>query len=477
MYKSKVRGGCMASSNLKLNEYLKLSLIKDLFDSLDIGVHIVDANGITVLYNKTCEEIEGIESSWIVGKDMSILVSDGVYSESIALEVIENREKVAKTQRVNNKYIFSKGVPIFEDSKLTNVVVTVMDMTSLENMKIQLNDLRNTNVMMQRELNILNKLDRQYDAIVSKSNKMERIKNLALRVAKVDSTILIEGDSGVGKGLLSKFIHENSNRKSGPFIKVDCSSLPETLIEAELFGYEEGAFTGAKKEGKIGLIQLSNKGTLFLDEIGELPMKLQVKLLSVIQDKVIQKVGGTKNIQVDTRIIAATNKNLLAMVQTGEFRMDLYYRLRVVPIRIPSLRERKEDIVPLIEMFLERLNNHYNYKKVISSKALKLLLNYDWPGNVRELENEIERLVVTSETELIDIDDIFNGEIGHKLSSKLDESKTFKENVYNYERILLKDYINKVNNIHELSEKTGLEVSTLRKKAKRLGLDINIKKK
>ncbi|WFA08435.1 sigma 54-interacting transcriptional regulator [Tissierella sp. Yu-01] len=467
----------MASSNLKLNEYLKLSLIKDLFDSLDIGVHIVDANGITVLYNKTCEEIEGIESSWIVGKDMSILVSDGVYSESIALEVIENREKVAKTQRVNNKYIFSKGVPIFEDSKLTNVVVTVMDMTSLENMKIQLNDLRNTNVMMQRELNILNKLDRQYDAIVSKSNKMERIKNLALRVAKVDSTILIEGDSGVGKGLLSKFIHENSNRKSGPFIKVDCSSLPETLIEAELFGYEEGAFTGAKKEGKIGLIQLSNKGTLFLDEIGELPMKLQVKLLSVIQDKVIQKVGGTKNIQVDTRIIAATNKNLLAMVQTGEFRMDLYYRLRVVPIRIPSLRERKEDIVPLIEMFLERLNNHYNYKKVISSKALKLLLNYDWPGNVRELENEIERLVVTSETELIDIDDIFNGEIGHKLSSKLDESKTFKENVYNYERILLKDYINKVNNIHELSEKTGLEVSTLRKKAKRLGLDINIKKK
>lgn len=467
----------MASSNLKLNEYLKLNLIKDLFDSLDIGVHIVDANGITVLYNKTCEEIEGIESSWIVGKDMSILVSDGVYSESIALEVIENREKVAKTQRVNNKYIFSKGVPIFEEGKLTNVVVTVMDMTSLENMKLQLNDLRNTNVMMQRELDILNKLDKQYDTIVSRSNKMEKIKNLALRVAKVDSTILIEGESGVGKGLLSKFIHENSNRKGGPFIKVDCSSLPETLIEAELFGYEEGAFTGAKKEGKVGLIQLSNKGTLFLDEIGELPIKLQVKLLSVIQDKVFQKVGGTKNIQVDTRIIAATNKNLSAMVEAGEFRMDLYYRLRVVPIRIPSLKERKEDIVPLIEMFLERLNNHYNYKKAISSKALKLLLNYDWPGNVRELENEIERLVVTSETELIDIDDILSGEIGNNLSSKLDENKTFKENVSNYERILLKDYINKVNNIHELSEKTGLEVSTLRKKAKRLGVDMKVGRK
>jgi transcriptional regulator with PAS, ATPase and Fis domain len=467
----------MASINSRLGEYLKLELIKNLFDSLDIGVHIVDANGITVLYNKTCEEIEGIESNWIVGKDMNILVSDGVYSESIALEVIESGRKVAKTQRVNNKYIFSKGVPIYENGKLTNVVVTVMDRTSLENMKLQLNELRNINVMIQRELNILNKLDKEDNSIVSKSNKMEKIKDLALRVAKVDSTVLIEGESGVGKGVLSKFIHGNSNRKNGPFIKIDCSSLPESLIETELFGYEEGAFTGAKKEGKIGLMQLANKGTLFLDEIGELPMRIQVKLLGVLQDKVFQKVGGTKNIQVDTRIIAATNKNLSLMVEEGNFREDLYYRLRVVPIRIPPLRERKEDILPLIEVFVERLNSKYNYKKVLSSGALKLLLSYDWPGNVRELENEIERLVVTSETDLIDIDDILGGEIGNKINNKLDDRKSFKENIYDYERILLADYMSKVKNIHELSQKTGLEVSTLRKKAKRLGVELVFAKK
>lgn len=467
----------MASINSRLGEYLKLELIKNLFDSLDIGVHIVDANGITVLYNKTCEEIEGIESNWIVGKDMNILVSDGVYSESIALEVIESGRKVAKTQRVNNKYIFSKGIPIYENGKLTNVVVTVMDRTSLEKMKLQLNELRNINVMIQRELNILNKLDKEDNSIVSKSNKMEKIKDLALRVAKVDSTVLIEGESGVGKGVLSKFIHENSNRKNGPFIKIDCSSLPESLIETELFGYEEGAFTGAKKEGKIGLMQLANKGTLFLDEIGELPMRIQVKLLGVLQDKVFQKVGGTKNIQVDTRIIAATNKNLSLMVEEGNFREDLYYRLRVVPIRIPPLRERKEDILPLIEVFVERLNSKYNYKKVLSSGALKLLLSYDWPGNVRELENEIERLVVTSETDLIDIDDILGGEIGNKINNKLDDRKSFKENIYDYERILLADYMSKVKNIHELSQKTGLEVSTLRKKAKRLGVELVFAKK
>lgn len=455
-----------------IGECLNLDKIKDIFDALDIGVHILDDKGVTVLYNQTCEEIEGISSSWIVGREMKRLVSDGVYSESIALEVIENNKKVAKTQKVNDKYIFSTGVPIYEDDELINVVVSVMDMTSLENLKFKFNDLKNTNMIIQNELDILNAMDGQRDPIISKSKEIEKMKVLSLRVAKVDSTVLIEGESGVGKGLFSKYIHENSNRKNGPFIKVDCSALPESLIESELFGYEEGAFTGARKDGKVGLIQLAEGGTLFLDEIGELPMNLQVKLLSVIEDKIFQKVGGTKMISIDTRIITATNKNLYDMVEEGSFRSDLYYRLKVVPIKIPPLRERKADIVPLIDYFIKQLNDYYNYNKTISSSAMKLLIDYNWPGNVRELENNIERLVVTTQSDIIEEEDVLSGDIGKVRSMEVDENKSFKENVYNYERVLLEDYINRTNDIHELSEKTGLEVSTLRKKAKKLGISV-----
>lgn len=460
------------SDKEKIIEYLKLDVVKDLFNSLDIGVHIVDSNGITVLYNRSCEEIEGITSTWIVGKDMKILVRDGVYSESIALEVIKNGKKVDKTQRVNDRYIYSIGVPIFSDGELVNVVVSVMDMTSMENLKYKLNEINNINSRIQRELDIFKTMDIQSDSLISNSKEMDKIKLLALRVAKVDSNVLIEGESGVGKGVLSKFIHENSNRSEGPFIKVDCSSLPESLIESELFGYEEGAFTGAKKEGKVGLIQLANEGTLFLDEIGELPLKLQVKLLTLIQDKVFQRIGGTKNIPINTRVIAATNKDLLTMVDEGKFRMDLYYRLKVVPIRIPPLRERKGDIVPLIQLFLERVNSKYNYNKTISSKAMKLLMDYEWPGNVREVENEIERLVVITEDNTIREEDLLDGDILNKNSIRVDEDKSFKENIYDYERILLKEYIDKTIDIHDLSNKTGLEISTLRKKAKRLGIEL-----
>lgn len=262
-----------SSDKGKIKICLSLEKIKHIFNSLDIGVHIIDAKGITVLYNKACEEIEGISEDWIVGKDMKKLVRDGVYSESVALEAIEKRQTVAKTQRVNERHIFSTAVPIYEDGELVNIVVSVMDMTSFENLKTQFNELKRVNLRIQKELDILNAKDGEKDFIVSKSEEIEKIKTLVCRIANVDSTVLIEGESGVGKGLLSKYIHKNSNRKNGPFIKVDCSSLPEGLIESELFGYEEGAFTGARKDGKVGLIQLANGGTLFLDEIGELDRK------------------------------------------------------------------------------------------------------------------------------------------------------------------------------------------------------------
>ena len=449
-------------------EYFNKDLIIDLFNSLDLGVHILDKNGITVLYNQKCEEIEGMESTWIVGSDMKILVRDGIYSESVGLEAIKKRKKISKTQRVNDRYIFSTAVPIFKDKRLINVVVSVVDMTSMEDLKEKLIEVESMNSKIQRELESLKKFDSEDNPFISKSKVMETIKLLALRISGVDSNILIEGESGVGKGVLSKFIHNKSDRKDGPFIKIDCGSLAPSLIESELFGYVEGSFTGAKKQGRKGLIELSQGGTLFLDEIGELPLNLQVKLLAVIQEKKLQRVGGNKLIDIDTRIIAATNRDLSKMVDDGKFRMDLYYRLKVVYIEIPPLRERKEDIVPLIELFLMRLNDKYDFKKTVSSEAMKILLEYDWPGNVREIENEIERLIVTTSSDIIKREDVLGGDIGNNLMGKIESSKRFKENVLEYEKILLEDYIEKSRDIHDLSDKTGLENSTLRKKAKRL---------
>ena len=233
------------------------------------------------------------------------------------------------------------------------VVVSVMDLSSLSSFEQQLIELEEANRLIQDELSIMNAMLESKNPMVSRSKEMEQINTLALRIAKVDSTVLIEGESGVGKGVLSSFIHDNSKRSDNSFVKIDCSSLPPTLIESELFGYEKGAFTGARSTGKMGLIELSHNGTLFLDEIGDLPLELQVKLLQVIQDKKFQRVGGTEHIKVDIRIIAATNKNLQEMVKDGGFREDLYYRLNVIPINIPPLRKRKVDIIPLVKLFLK----------------------------------------------------------------------------------------------------------------------------
>src|SRR5699024_7971441 len=263
--------------------------LMDFFNSIDIGIHILNFEGTTVLYNKSCERIEGIDSRWIIGKNMKTLVDDGVYSDSIGLKVIEEEKKMGIAQRVNDRHIYSTGIPIFKEKTLVYVVINVVDMTNIMKLRERIKELQSINRKISNELTTLKVMDGE---IISKSKKMEEIKHLALRIGRVDSNILIEGESGVGKGILSRYIHENSNRKSKPFIKVDCGSLSPALIESELFGYEEGAFTGAKRGGKVGLIEAANGGTLLLDEVGELPLSLQVKLLSVIQEKKIRQLGS-----------------------------------------------------------------------------------------------------------------------------------------------------------------------------------------
>lgn len=244
------------------------------------------------------------------------------------------------------------------------------------------------------------------ESIVARSTQMKEILELSKRVAKTDCTVLIQGESGVGKDEIAKIIHSNSARSEKPFYKVDCAAIPESLLESELFGYEPGAFTGATKSGKQGMLEAADNGTIFLDEIGDLHLSLQSKLLRVLQDHTIVRVGGTKPITVNVRVIAATNKDLAECIKKGLFREDLYYRLNVVPIYIPPLRERTDDILSFIGHFRDKFSKRYNVTKECSPEVAHALLNYQWPGNVRELKNIIERIFVTAPNERVRLDDL-----------------------------------------------------------------------
>lgn len=477
----------MENDNREIKNYIeKLGLCEnriscDIVDELigilelyEDGLHITDGRGYTLFYNKESERIDDIDAKEVLGKNMRDLVKEGVFSHSIAIEIIEKKRRIETTQRVGERIVYVIGMPIFKDGEVFRVIISSKDISKLTKYESQLKELDKLNERYKKELSMFNSIETQENKIISKSKKMQQIKNLALRVAKVDSTVLIEGESGTGKGLLSEYIHLNSSRNEMPFVKIDCSSIPENLLESELFGYEEGSFTGAKKGGKIGLIQLADKSTLFLDEIGELSLKLQAKLLRVIQDRVIYKIGGTEKISVDIRIIAATNWNLLERTKQGTFREDLYYRLSVIPIHIPPLRERREDITPLITASLLKLNNYYSTNKKISPSALGVLIDSDWPGNVRQLQNVVERLVVTTEEDLIQLEDLkkCNFNIDNK-NEIIESEKPYKEIVLDFEAELLIKLMNKSKNLKEMAEKSGLNDSTIRKKLKRMEIPLN----
>lgn len=433
-----------------------------ILDASNDGIHITDGKGVTLRFNKSCERIDGVKADYVIGKHMEELVAEGIYSESVALAVIKEKKQISMLQQVNGKEVIGTGTPIFKNGELYRIVINSRDITELRDLKRGLEEAKLINKKYQQELDIISSKDKaKNNNIIYNSDKMDKIIDLALRVAKVDSTVLIEGESGVGKGVLSYFLHNNSLRYNKPFIKINCGAIPENLLESELFGYEKGSFTGANKEGKVGLIQLADKGTLFLDEIGELPLNLQVKLLNIIQNKELTKVGGTTTIPIDIRIIAATNRNLQDMVKNKNFREDLYYRLKVVPITIPPLRERKEDIPPLILNFLNRFNEKYNYNKKISPEAMKILLSYNWSGNIREVENLVERLVVTTNDEVINRQDIIDCQlvsITDYSNFDINKISNYKNIIAEYERKLLLDVMSQCKSTYEMAEILNLDM-------------------
>lgn len=308
---------------------------------------------------------------------------------------------------------------------------------------------------------------------IVKSAKMRDLLDMVIRVAQADSIVLITGESGTGKELIASIIHNNSQRKDKQFIKINCGAIPATLLESELFGYEAGAFTGAKKSGKSGYFELADGGTLFLDEIGDLPYNLQVKLLRVLQNHEFNRVGGEKSVKVDVRVIAATNQNLLEKVRSKEFREDLYYRLNVIPVHIPPLRERKEEIPVLVMHFLEVFNRKYKLNRRITPQAIDVFMDYDWPGNIRELENLIERLVVTSNNDIIKAEDlphVMNKAALPSAAVSVTSIVPMRDAIASVEKQLLQKAFAQYRSTREIGRALQINASTVVRKAARYGI-------
>ncbi|NLO21462.1 MAG: sigma 54-interacting transcriptional regulator [Syntrophomonadaceae bacterium] len=383
----------------------ELENVKELNAELDAiiesshdGIYLTDGAGTTLRLNEAFEKLTGFPRNELLGRNVEDLVNEkGVVSVSVSALVLQEKKPQTIIQKtITGATALSTGTPVFDrKGKIFRVVSNVREITELMRLQQQLEQAQGLSKHYESELRSLRMQYSGSEKLIICSQKMKELLETVIRLSQVDSTVLISGESGTGKELIAETIHKNSPRKNGPFIKINCGAISHHLLETELFGYEDGAFTGAKKGGKAGYFELANGGTLLLDEISELPFNLQANLLRVVQSKELIRVGGERTIPIDLRILAATNRDILEMVEKNEFRQDLYYRLNVVPIEIPPLRARKEEIPLLLAHFIKLFNRKYKMNKVWSNHVIDILMEYDWPGNVRELENLVERLVVT----------------------------------------------------------------------------------
>lgn len=458
-----------------INENMDYKLI---CDYLHDGIYVTDGQGTTIYVNDSYVNNLGVEKKDIIGKTISELEGT-LYEGAVSLKVIEQRKRVDSIGRLFNKNVpvLVTGVPIFDiKGNVKMVVVSNRNITELNELKAKLVNLQASYEKNQKNLAYLINQDIKQKQVIYKSNCIKTIMDTIELVAKTDVTILISGETGTGKELFANAVYEQSNRTKNPFIKINCATIPQHLLESELFGYEPGTFTGALTKGKTGIFELANNGTLLLDEIGEIPLDMQAKLLRVLQEKEIRKIGGNKPIPVDVRLIAATNKNLLDEVNNGNFREDLYYRLNVVPLYIPPLRSRPEDIAPFVNHFLSIYNKKYGKYLEANNTFFEALKTYSWPGNVRELENFIERLVVTSKSKTLDMD-IVNLLIN--IENFVDYSKenqlinvNYHEAFINFEKELFINTLMNNTSLRKSAAVLGISPGSLSTKCKKYNIDL-----
>ncbi len=466
----------MASADLFQDKRILQNLIK-ILNLFHDGIYITDSRGTTLLVNEPYERLTGIPASTFLGKSVLDLKRSGVFSSIVNPDVVKTAKAVTLVQEVNGRRVVLHGHPVLDEKGHVELVVTfVRDITVFSRMKEEIASQKSMVDYYKKQVSTLNPEDVFLDdGMVATSSASRDILKSLENISPTDVTILILGETGVGKDVLAKRIHRQSLRAKAPFLKVDCSAIPESLVESELFGYVPGAFSGAGPKGRQGFFERADGGTLFLDEVGELSLAMQTKLLRAIHDQEIIRVGSTTVSKIDIRIIAATNRNLEESVAKGSFRSDLFYRLKVAVINIPPLRERKEDILPLIRVFLHRFNKKYGKQVTLSSKAENALIRHDWPGNVRELENLIHSMVVKSPRDHLSLKDLPGGltprEKGSGSFSDCGSydigNRPLKEIISDIERDLINEALTVYKSVAKVAEILQVDRSTVFRKTRK----------
>ena len=438
------------------------SLLETMLAAPDELIVVVNKNGYIENMSQAYGDFLGIQVQNAIGRHVTEVIENTRMDIVVKTGVPETGE----TQDIHGEKMIATRIPIRKNGMVIGAYgrVLVRNTRELHMLHDKLSSIEMELNMYKRTFEKINTAKYTVDDIIGDCSIMQDLKDSVRKVAKTNSNVLIMGESGTGKELFAHSIHAGSMRRKAPFVCVNCGSIPEQLIESELFGYEEGAFTGARKGGKIGLFPAAHGGTIFLDEIGELPLSMQVRLLRVLQDREIQRVGSNVREKVNVRVVAATNRNLYQMVKKGEFRSDLYYRLNVVTLHLPLLRERKEDLPLLIQMILSKISKKESMGAIeISREAMNQLLRYDWPGNVRELENVLERAInFTDAGEKIEAKDLPERITGSMVSQTVMPLKELMENT---EKDAIKDALLRCRNCKaKAASELGISRTTLYEK-------------
>lgn len=490
-YDDQVEGIIIVVQDLPMVEEMALEIeyIKDLNNDLNAilssiydEILVVKANGELLRFSDNIiEDFWQVDLKQLIGKNILELEDKGLFTPSVTRLVIEKKKKVSVVQETRTgRKILAVGNPVFnENNELERIIVASRDITETTRLKSELKEIKKISDQYKKELDNFKCKDRFSKKLIYRSPKMEKIMNQIQKIADFSSTVLLYGESGVGKEVIAQAVHQMGRRATKPFLKLNCGAIPENLLESELFGYSKGAFTGAERSGKEGYFKQADGGILFLDEIGEMSMHLQVKLLRVLQEQEVIPIGSTTPIKVNVQIIAATNKNLDKMVEAGTFREDLYYRLNVIPIHIPPLRERTEDISLLAFHFLQRLNEKYERNYHLTPDAINVLEFYPWPGNVRELQNIIERLVVTADQPAINAEFVSqfltSGYERKKMKPLITRVIPLQDAIDSVEEQLIVMAMNQYKTTTKAAKALGISQSSVSRKYQKILHDKNIK--
>ena len=454
-----------------------------IFELSSDGILLCDGEGRVVKINEASERLNGWSAAEVLGRKVQGLLEDGWIDKSVTLHVLQTQKTVNMMQFIGRtqKHLLVTGTPLFDkNGRVKLVLVNERDMTQLNAIKAQLEETQSVSDKYKDNLAELAVLGSRGGLIKAESQAMGQVLQYAMKLARLDaSNILVTGESGVGKGLLAQFIHDQGRRQGKPFIQINCAAMPEGLLEAELFGYEKGAFTGAGAHGKAGLFELAHTGTLFLDEIGDCPPAIQAKLLKYLDDHEVLRLGSVKPRLIDCTIIAATNRDLGKLIEARHFRSDLFYRLNTFTIHIPPLRERPEDTFELIMHFLDEYNSRYGFEKKISSSALHQLQNYGFPGNVRELRNIIKQAVVMSESDVLDAFILGGLQNAHHeprpVASRREKGASLSDQIGDFERQVLIKALSRSSSTRELARFLGTSQPTVVRRLKKYGLPLPVK--